>query len=192
MALNFLSVREGTKYGPEYTFALKQQVPVICLGDDRPLRSGLKGWFAKIELFAPWNADLRPALFFDLDTYVVGDLSPFEDLDHSKLWMINDFNIPERGESGLLLVPDSPITDTIWQNRQQMWNTDGEYLRQFEHQRLNVVDGIYSYKLHCKEGIPEGARIICFHGRPRPHETQGWAQDYWTTITSPMTKSSTP
>lgn len=30
--------------------------------------------------------------------------------------------------------------------------------------------GIYSYKRHCKDGIPKDAKIIHFHGTPRPHE----------------------
>ena len=29
---------------------------------------------------------------------------------------------------------------------------------------------VVSYKWDCKEGVPEGAKIICFHGKPRPKE----------------------
>jgi hypothetical protein len=31
-------------------------------------------------------------------------------------------------------------------------------------------DQIFSYKLHCEQGTPDNARVICFHGQPRPHE----------------------
>lgn len=36
----------------------------------------------------------------------------------------------------------------------------------------DLVDGIYSYKAHVNQGkwLPSQARIVCFHGRPRPHE----------------------
>jgi hypothetical protein len=36
-----------------------------------------------------------------------------------------------------------------------------------------------SYKTHCTKGVPDGARVVCFHGRPRPHEVGGWVKDYW-------------
>jgi len=36
----------------------------------------------------------------------------------------------------------------------------------------NFIPGIYSYKHHCKEVIPEDASIIVFHGHPRPHEVK--------------------
>jgi hypothetical protein len=29
---------------------------------------------------------------------------------------------------------------------------------------------ILSYKRHCRQGIPDGARIVVFHGEPKPHE----------------------
>jgi len=30
--------------------------------------------------------------------------------------------------------------------------------------------GIYSYKKHCQKGVPKDAKIVHYHGRPRPHE----------------------
>jgi len=191
--LNYLSVRQGTKYGPEYTTALKNQVKgLVCLGDDRPLRTRLSGWYSKFELCAPWNADLRPALFFDLDTYVVGSLDVFDDLDHSQFWMINDFGKKSRAESGILLIPDAPVSDSIWTCHETHDNRVGDaaYFGQFPHQRLNdEISGIYSYKHHCREKKPDDARIICFHGRPNPPDTDGWALQHWITNTS-VTKTS--
>ena len=29
---------------------------------------------------------------------------------------------------------------------------------------------VVSWKVHCKAGIPQGADVVCFHGRPRPWE----------------------
>lgn len=189
--LRFLSVREGTKYGPEYTFALKKQVPITVLGDDLPLRTDFKGWFAKIELFAPWNAHFRPFMFFDLDTYLIGDLKPFEGLDLTQFWLIDDFNRPHLGESGVMIVPNSRISDHIWEKRGELrkLSSDGEFFRQFPHKRLNrAVSGIVSYKKHARRQIPENSRIICFHGKPKPHETRGWSKTHWTSLTQ---KSST-
>ena len=45
----------------------------------------------------------------------------------------------------------------------------------------NVVDGIYSYKRHVKRfGLKETARIICFHGSPRPNQLNvEWVKEAW-------------
>ena len=33
----------------------------------------------------------------------------------------------------------------------------------------DVVPGqVVSYKVHCRAGVPAGARVVCFHGRPKP------------------------
>ena len=41
---------------------------------------------------------------------------------------------------------------------------------------------IFSYKIHCKGELPENAKIVCFHGRPRPkqvEERHKWIEDAW-------------
>ncbi len=179
-----VAVRQGIKYGPEYSEALRKQLPgVVILGDDRPLMTNFYGWHSKIELFAPWNADLRPCLYVDLDTFILGDLAVFDLLDDTKLWLIDDFNRPDIGETGVMVIPED--TTDIWLQRNQMHGTDGEYLREFEHLRLNrVVSGIYSYKLHCTpDYVPEDARIVCFHGKPKQADlTEGWGYELWNTL----------
>ena len=32
------------------------------------------------------------------------------------------------------------------------------------------LPGVVSYKKNCLKGIPDDTRVVCFHGRPRPHE----------------------
>jgi hypothetical protein len=191
VALQTIAVRQGDKFGIEYSLALKHQVPgITVLGDDRPFRTELKGWHAKLELFAPWNADLRPAIYFDLDTFVLGDLSPFERLDKTQLWLIDNFNSPRSGESGLMLIPDNDeLCAKIFTTN--ITGPDGPYIQSFPHRRLNrEIDGIYSYKRHCRERKPDDARIICFHGFPKQTDLKnGWAYLHWTTIISQMKKS---
>jgi len=39
---------------------------------------------------------------------------------------------------------------------------------------------LVSYKFNCKCGVPNGASIIQFHGRPRPHEVNAeWVKEHW-------------
>jgi hypothetical protein len=161
---------------------------ITVLGDDRELQSGLKGWWSKLEIFAPWNDDLRPCLFIDLDTYILDltVLSEFSELQDG-LWLLNDFNRPHMPESGIFVAPRDG--DSIWQGAgraQQAHRGDGPYLGTFPHKRLQpVIAGIRSYKVDQLYDSPKDARIVCFHGKPKPHDTEGWAAQYWTTLTSP-------
>lgn len=42
------------------------------------------------------------------------------------------------------------------------------------HAEVSIIqdhfDGFYSFKNDCKNGIPENAKIVAFHGKPRPRE----------------------
>lgn len=40
--------------------------------------------------------------------------------------------------------------------------------------------GIYSYKAHCRKGLPPDACIIYFHGKEKPHELKAdWIERHW-------------
>lgn len=38
-----------------------------------------------------------------------------------------------------------------------------------------------SYKMHCRgQGIPEGCRVVCFHGQPKMHKViEPWVIERW-------------
>lgn len=45
-----------------------------------------------------------------------------------------------------------------------------------------IVPGqVVSYKAHCRNnGLPPDARIVSFHGKPRPHEVaEDWVREHW-------------
>lgn len=175
-------------YSEDYVHALRSQIPgLIVLSDNgyRPLLQPrrYKGWWSKIEVFRPENRDLRPCLCVDLDTLILGDITPILNLDPERLWLIRDFNRPNKGESGLFIAPKDGISDVIWKGVQQIPNLtrgDGAFLRRFECGYIqDEVDGILSYKTHKLQDEPRG-RVVCFHGKPKPHECKGWAHDLWT------------
>lgn len=196
MALQKVAIRQGSKYGPEYTRLMKSMIPdIVVLGDDLPLKSNLTGWWAKLEIFSPWYANLRPCVVFDLDTYILDEtvLEEFNELQDC-LWLIDDFNHPQRPESGIFVAPSDGAE--IWAKVPAavgLHYGDGPFLGTFPHKRLNrQVDGIQSYKVNQLYESPKNARIVCFHGKPKPHETTGWARDYWTLNTSVTRNSSQP
>lgn len=186
--MNVITVRWGNKYSEDYVYALKAQVPQLKVltvetGDLRePMR--FHSWFSKLEVFRPENRHFRPCLFIDLDTFVIGSLAPFFKLDDTKLWLIRDLFQPEkRSNSGLFIAPEYGISDTIWERAQSLDMSrggDGDFLNSFEHEKLqDYVSGILSYKAHQLYEGPKNARIVCFHGRPKPADTDGWAQEHW-------------
>lgn len=199
-------VRQGTAFGPEYIDLMASQLgeTYLCLTDQHsefstprryPLKTGLQGWWAKMELFAPWNEHLRPFLFLDLDTFIVGDISEIrracEDISSTPyagegFEMLADFNKGANyGASGVMIIGKKQ--DHIWDAWQKNPDTsiqggDQAFLSRFPHGILQAQfpNQIYSYKLDCRQR-PKGS-IVCFHGKPKPHELghgDGWAYEHW-------------
>ena len=148
--------------------------------------SGVRGWWAKMELFAPWvEGDL---LYFDLDTSLVGDLGDIAAV--RSLTMLQDFNFAAHASSGMMFLPEAErprIWETFardpahWighyddpQREDARWG-DQAFLTDHGLDRAQrwqsvVPDQVYSYKVHdlARDGMPPNARVICFHGQPRP------------------------
>lgn len=195
MPINVVVVRQGDKYSAAYPRMIRQQVGqnttipfdfhILGDGDDAttPLRKDLPGWWSKLELFAPWNVDLRPCLFLDLDTYIMGNIDDLLVFDPVRLTMLRDFNAPTRGQSAIMSIPRNP--ENIWAafdlktSMRRYPGGDQAYLGQFPMNFLqDRFEGIYSYKVDKLQDAPRG-RICCFHGKPKPHETEGWAREVW-------------
>jgi hypothetical protein len=40
--------------------------------------------------------------------------------------------------------------------------------------------GIYSYKVDCENGLPEDAKVVCFHGKPYIQDVEdSWVKENW-------------
>lgn len=172
--------------------AMLPKHPIWCLTDQddgvpvytRKMRSGLTGWWSKLELFAPHMRSLRPFLYLDLDTYVLGDLTDILSWKPDRLAMLADFNDPKRLASGMMVVPD--YDDGIWfafdrDKHTGMAGGDQEFIASVVPDALKLqghFDGIKSYKV---DG-PNSGRVVCFHGEPKPHtasEEHHWVRDVW-------------
>jgi len=187
--VRILLVRQGDKYGPEYVENLTRQIYkndsrigcVITLDATR-LQTNLKGWWAKMELFAPWNARFRPALYLDLDTIVNGPLFGYK---RRRFTMVQDFMDCCPANSSVMWIPQDTqeIWDTFVENKDSIMDRcrrggDQLFLSDFCTQKWKTPeDGIVSYKVHCSDG-PTG-NIIQFHGKPKPGELDGWVADLW-------------
>ena len=134
-----------------------------------------------------------PALALDLDNFVMRSLDPILALDPSKLWLIRKFlSRTHEGEMGLCTVPDSPLSDAIWAAALTNDKTKppGDLIIKFPHEfMVDVVPGIYSYKVHCRGGCPPDAMAVLFHGSPKAPDLQGWALEWFQTSLSSPTKN---
>lgn len=175
---------------------IEQHLPgadIACLSDVDvpcqriPLQHDWPGWFAKMELFRP-DID-GTILYMDLDTVIVGDLSEIASV--ARLTMLSDFYKPKRPASGVMLLPEQYRAE-VWRQwtinparSMAMCGTLGDQLfigKMCPHAQRwqDVVPGqIVSYKAHVRAktghrfdkgngNVPSNARIICFHGKPRP------------------------
>ncbi len=194
--MNVFLVRQGDRFPVEYTTMLKRMVrehagiDALVLGDGEdaniPLRYGFTGYWSKIELFSPELEPYRPLFFLDLDTYILSDIRDVLEMDPVHLVLIRDFYNHDRSNSGLMLIPKD--VEQIWQDAQGKENThngqDGNFLNTQRHSIMqNYVSGIVSYKADQCYTEPKG-RILCFHGKPKPHQTEGWAKDVWDQYTA--------
>lgn len=159
----------------------------------------LDSWWNKIYLFS----DLIPIplgeqiFYVDLDTLIVGNIDDLLIKDTNKIIVLRDFyhglaKTAGAIGSGLMSwrhgryvkVWEDFINDPKSAIRKCRPHGDQKWIEY-------VIDGawdswqdlwpnqVVSFKVHCREGIPPDARIICYHGRPSiPDsariETQDW------------------
>lgn len=178
-------LRSGGEYGPHHVQWLARQVPgLVCLSDvlvkgvpTVSLVKNFPGWWSKMELFSPiLNDDL---LHIDLDTVVLGDLAEF---NVKRTTLLRDFYRPRLMGSGLMFIKneDKP---RIWQAFNSMPQVHMSVHKRFPligdqgflHGRLSaarwqdILPGkVASFKVHCQQSVPEGTKVVCFHGQPRP------------------------
>lgn len=168
---------------------------VVCLSDcdikdteTVGLRSCWPGWFAKLELFDPELIE-DDILYMDLDTVICGDIS--ELTEQPDLMALNDFYFPRYAATGIMYIPHRQkacVWEKIISHRHniQRFRGDGEFLRTICHFKRwqDIYPGYFvSYKAHIagrgmpgyhssrSEGngsIPPTAKVISFHGNPRP------------------------
>lgn len=164
-----------------FRFVLLTDMKVkYCNGCTIPLVDDLPGWWSKIELFKLSG----PCLYLDLDTTILSDITDLakEVLSQEKdcFYMLEDFNGKEFASGIMAWVGDWSTIHTSFDRKDigiHKW--DQRYISNLlkGKTRVKVIQdiqkGIYSYKYHCRGGVPGDASIICFHGKPKPHEVGG-------------------
>lgn len=183
-------LRSGGDYNAEYVQRLAAGVAqnlhipyeFVCLSDllvpdfeVMPLQSNWPGWWAKLEMFRLSG----PCLYFDLDTIITGDITPLAELcKRHPMIMLRDFNYRGKGFEGASGVMGwSGDMSFLFRRYDPSLNYPGHgdqgyiAMQCYPAYWQDIAPGlILSRKVHKQR---QGAAVVCYHGKPRPHET-GW------------------
>jgi len=172
----------------------------------------LEGWWNKMYLFSNDN-ELTPGehiFYVDLDTVIVGNIDHILKNLPKQIVVLRDFyyNIAKTaGEigSGLMSWRHGQynfIWDQFVQNPEAAIASvrphgDQHYIAKcidsYSFWQDLYPDQIVSFKVHCRDGLPGAAKIICYHGRPDIPDSasktntsykwtiapQPWVLDHW-------------
>ena len=204
-------LKSGGEFKPEHAFRLFRQIlrhtkedVALVLFTDKPedvcvatpddlrdkflietLKYNWPGWWSKMEMFATSLG--YPVIYFDLDTTIVGDLTPLiDEAQNTRLGILEDFY---RGagtmQSSAMTWNLSGFTTRLFrafsrdpEQYMAKFKTGGdqafleavlhkEYVPRFQ----KILPGAFiSYKANnvAESGVPDGAIAVIFHGKPRP------------------------
>lgn len=158
----------------------------------RELPCDLKGWWGKLWLFKNGHfADGDRVLYFDLDTVIVGALDLVVKYD-GPFAILRDFYRDDGLQSAVMAWPANTM-DHVW----AVWNKFGrpesmggdqawlEEIFEADAFKPDVWQELYpkafvSFKKDCGRLPPRGAKVVVFHGEPRPHNCgSDWVADLW-------------
>lgn len=170
------------RFAPPHRFACLSDCDVSGV-DTIPLKHDWPRWWPIIEVFRPGLFDGR-VLYLDLADLIVGDLAPLA--SQPGFVVAPEPIVPGPGKmcSGVMLF--SATDNEIYKrfDRGAITRLRGDqdwiaelrpYARKFRH------DWVISYKGHCvlrKRPIGD-ARIVLFHGIPKPPQAEQWVRDLW-------------
>lgn len=163
--------------------------------ESRPLPGKLKGWWNKLYLFKEGHfEDGDRIVYFDLDTIIVGGLDEIIKYD-GEFAILRDFYRSNGLQSSVMAWEANNHLSGIWDRflEQAMPNLKGgdqEFIEKVFAQNADILwpdiwQDIYpeqfvSYKVDCRSAFPKGAKVVIFHGEPRPHEVlNGWVPQVW-------------
>lgn len=157
------------------------------------------GWWGILQCFYPHIVPRgERCMYVDLDTIAVGDLGDIARCQ-APFAMLTDFYHPSRFADGVMIWTAGEY-DRVWSN----WTASGypkhddmvdghiggsQYWIETAVGKDNIYSltdtfpgQIVSYKRDCRPigRLAADARLLCFHGVPRPHAAGGvWVQKLW-------------
>lgn len=183
----------------------------VCITDDPSglncetisLPSDLETWWGKLYMFKRGLfADGERCLFMDLDTLIIGALDDIVKYD-GKFATLRDFYYPQQIGPAVIAWEAGAFVSSIWDE----WVTSGKprnpmgdlwWLNNLDQGRfskeIDILQDLYpkqfvSFKADCHPYPPSGARVVCFHGQPKPDNcVEEWVEYVWKIGGSGMTE----
>ena len=173
----------------------------VCFTDDPFEKEGiecrglpdwqLQGWNHKIALFKKGVfEDGERVVYFDLDTLLIGRIDKILDYE-GEFAVLRDFWRPE-GLGPAVMLWRAGFGDWIWDDyakagKPELDRGDQEWLETVFSAHgytpailQDMYPGVFcSFKGDCKPHPPQGTRVVCFHGLPRPHDCGDWMAEVW-------------
>lgn len=196
-------LRGGGEYTPGHVELLRDQcsrhapgVSFRCISDvSVPGRIEMKhdwpGWWSKLEMFRLPG----PCLFMDLDTVIVGGLAPFLAVSRiNRFTVLKDWNPQQRDVCSSLMAWSGDLSELyrtfaadpkrhMAANKSPRWWGDQGFIERHtkkearSYWQSDLPGLVVSWKKNCRSGISKGARVVCFHGKPRPWDTDIYEQN---------------
>lgn len=193
--LTVACVKWGDLYGPDYVNKLQSMVKrnlriphrFVCFTDDprflncetRELPKGLVGWWNKLYLFRYGLFEDR-MLFLDLDVVVTGSLDELVNVP-SDFCIISDWHLDSYNSSVFVLSKNAH--PEVWDDFGSPGHLHGDQdwiTLKIPNAPVFPAPWCVSYRSHAVIGVPKDARVVCFHGTPKPHEYPSeWVKDLW-------------
>lgn len=184
----FIVLTDMGEFDYEEVQSFPSNVEIHCL------QLGLPRYWSKIELFQLKGT----VIYFDLDTIILKSINKLAheilttalliDGHCEKFYMLKAFRAGEVWASGIMAWigdwswlleefdkdRDIPGGRRSWEQRyiKEKLKSRGVKIKAIN----DYLPKIYSYKRHCRNGVPNDAGIVCFHGRPNLHEV-GWLEE---------------
>ena len=155
-----------------------------------PLKTVFPGTWSRIQLYSPEMDQYRPFLYVDLDTAVVNSLEQvFASITDPSLFItLEDFWQKGSLATGLVWFPKNcEKTKKVWESwKMPVGRRMDNYIRSVisaDTYWQKLTNSIYDFKPRrggLLQKVPEGASLICFHGKPRIFEAVniGWVNTY--------------
>lgn len=192
--------RPGGGFTDEYVYRLREGVAKHChvphrfvvLTDEKfedfetvRFAQNWPGWWGKLELFRK-DVFAGQVAYFDLDTMIVGDITDIVS-EPQNFAMLRDLYGKHRVASGVMVWNASDDWSAIYETFSAeriaeysqagaKWGDQGWISDCLPDEPARLQDQfpgrIVSYKVEMKaQGkMPKGASVVCFHGKPRPHQ----------------------
>lgn len=190
----YRSISRNTSYDFKFTCFTDRERQLEVAQEPIPFFTG--DWYSKISLYNKDLYDFNSQVFyFDLDTVITNNLDTILAYD-GNFAVLEDFTHRDRYGSGFMSWKPEAVHH-MWENFTPEWKDrfgdqawcELHYPKADFWQRL-YPEKIVSYKIHVAKsmytrvshaGSLDTASIVCFHGRPNPHEVAKleWMKQHW-------------